>query len=413
MSNYKTITECRVCNHNKLVEILDLGNQALTGVFPMPGDDIETSPIVVVRCDLCGLVQLKHTADLNKMYGKTYGYESSLNSSMVEHLKGISKYVRGLVSLNKGDIILDIGSNDATYLKFFNSSDYRLIGIDPSAEKFKDNYGVNIDLVVDFFSKKNFQKVHKSDKAKLITSIACFYDLESPVKFAQETAEVLDKDGIWFMEMAYLPEVVKNLAFDGYVQEHLLYYTLKDIKNIMNQVGLKIIDVRFNKVNGGSFSVVVGHVENKYDDYLYLEQCLEDEDLFGINGMEIHTEFDSRVKKFKEDFVSLLHTIKDDGKKVYGLGASTKFNTVLQYCGIDTFLLPVIGEVNDYKYGRVTPGTNIPIASEKDVLESKPDYLVVGPYHFRDAIINKYKKYLDTGGKLIFPLPTLEVYSND
>jgi len=410
---YKEITECRICQSKNLTQILDLGQQALTGVFPVPGEKIERSPIVVVRCDDCWLVQLRHTADLSKMYGETYGYESSLNASMVSHLEEISKSLTDYIKLKKDDIILDIGSNDATFLRFFDSNKYRLIGIDPSAEKFRRKYGQDIEVVVDFFSKSNFESEFPGEKAKVITSIACFYDLEQPVQFAKETSEILAEDGIWLAEMAYLPAVIRNLAFDGYVQEHLLYYTLKDIKNIMNQVGLKIIDVSFNNVNGGSFRVVAAHKNHPLKEYELLGLLLGQEATFGLGDLKIHRDFENKVKKFKKDFVAILQKLKTEGKMVLGLGASTKFNAILQYCGIDYSLLPVIGEVNSYKYGRITPGTNIPIAAEQDVLKSAPDVLVIGPYHFRDSLIKKYKDYLDGGGKMLFPLPALEMVDKD
>ena len=405
---YTAIKKCRICGSRGLTDVLDLGKQALTGVFPKPEDSLNYSPVVICKCDHCHLVQLRHTVQLDLMYGETYGYESSLNSSMVSHLEGIAEYITNLNILQTGDIILDIGSNDGTFLKCFGKWDYRLVGVDPTVVKFEDTYIEHgMWCIPEFFHKDVFTHTFMGTPAKVITSIACFYDLEDPVKFAQDTADVLDENGVWVMEMAYLPLIIQNLCFDGYVQEHLEYYSLRDIKFIMDQVGLKIIDVSFNDANGGSFRVTAVKQTSKHDEYWRLKSILLQEKFLELS--ETHWQYETDVRLFKDKFVSLLEKLKRLGKTVYGIGASTKFNSVLQYCNINHNLITAIGEVNDYKFGRITPGTNIPIIPEKEVLANNPDYLVVGPYHFRDSFIKMFDEYLEGGGKLVFPLPDLEI----
>ena len=404
---YKEIKCCRICGSKRLKNILDLGTQALTGVFPLPSEEVRSSPVTVCKCDRCNLVQLRHTVDLELMYGNTYGYESSLNGSMIRHLESIAKEVPSLVDLKDGDLILDIGSNDATLLSFYDKDKYTLVGIDPTAVKFMDNYK-GMTVIPKFFNKKSFREAFPSRKAKVITSIACFYDLESPVQFAKETAEILEDDGVWIIEMAYLPAIINNLCFDGYVQEHLEYYSLNDIKHIMDQCDLHIKDVQFNDVNGGSFRVTVAKDANKNSSpYWRLDSLLISES--HLANMETHSFFEEDVVQFKQKFRGQLEDWKDKGLKVYGIGASTKFNVVLQYCGVDTSLITAIGEVNSYKFGRVTPGTNIPIIPEKEVLAEKPDVLVVGPYHFRSGFLKAFDSYVKDGGALYFPLPCLEL----
>jgi hypothetical protein len=404
---YEKIKSCRICGSKTLTDVLSLGVQKLTGVFPLPGEDLPESPVIVCKCNHCHLVQLKHTVKLDLMYGETYGYRSSLNQSMVNHLKSISDSIKKLNLLQPGDVIVDIGSNDATFLKFFDASEFTLLGIDPTASKFIECYeGMKVET--DFFSEVAYRKHVTDKKAKIITSIACFYDLEDPIEFAQETANILAHDGVWVMEMAYLPAIISNLCFDGYVQEHLEYYSLRDIKYIMDQVDLKIVDVKLTDTNGGSFLVTVCHESNTdYEEFWRLQSMLLQETY--LSSKEIHEQFAKDVKEFKERFLDLLQAIKNNGKSVYGLGASTKFNVVLQYCGIGTDLIPAIGEVNSYKFGRVTPGTNIPIVPEKEILDRNPDYLVIGPYHFKESFLKILSDYVEQGGRVIFPLPNLEV----
>lgn len=412
---YKEIKSCRICGSKRLTDVLDLGHQALTGVFPKPDEVLKMSPVVVCKCDHCHLVQLKHTVELSLMYGETYGYQSSLNKSMVDHLESLhTKLVNLAGPPNEGDIIVDIGSNDATFLKFFNKSSNTLIGIDPTASKFLDQYEGMI-VEPDFFSAEAYANATSSEelkgrKARYVTSIACFYDLEDPIQFAKETADILTDDGIWMMEMAYLPSIIQNLCFDGFVQEHLEYYSLRDIKYIMDRAGLKIIDVELTDTNGGSFIVSVTKEDNKsYREFWRLESLLLSEHYLTL--METYEVFRKDVEKFKEDFLDLLKIKKSQGE-VYGLGASTKFNVVLQYCGVGPDLITAIGEVNDYKFGRVTPGTGIPIIPEKEILDKKPHCLVVGPYHFRNSFVDMiWKRYEGQIERplLVFPLPKMEL----
>lgn len=411
MVHYKKISKCRICGCEEYTAFLDLGTQALTGVFPKPDEDVPLSPISVIKCNSCHSIQLEHTTNLDLMYGQTYGYESALNMSMVNHLKAIHESLCNRVPLKKGSIVLDIGSNDGTLISLY-SDDYRLIGIDPSAEKFLHKYRENVRVIVDFFSKDLFIKTFGEEKASIVTSIACFYDVEDPVKFAKDVSDILDpQSGVWCLEVAYLPTVLNRLAFDGICQEHLLFYSMMDIQRIAECAGLKVVSVSLNDVNGGSFQVVLSHKGSVYRESTDVGRLIREEKELGLLDIETFYKFSNKVENFKKEFMELLTDLKSKGKSIYGLGASTKFNVILQYCGVSKDLISAIGEVNTYKYGRVAPGTGIPIISEDKVLGLKPDYLVVGPYHFMDSFLSnkKIKKYRKDGGKLIVPLPDLKI----
>jgi hypothetical protein len=414
---FNIITNCRICK-NPIKEadlILDLGVQALTGVFPAPNESVEKVPVTVIKCSHCGLVQLLETVEPSQMFGDTYGYASALNKSMVKHLATLKDYCISNFKLKDHSIIVDIGSNDGTLLREFKKEGINnLLGIDPSAIKYKENYK-DMLLVKDFFSKENYRKIYKDLKADLVCSIACFYDLEDPVSFAKEVADILSFDGKWVVEAAYLPDIIEKNCFDGCCQEHLSYYSLTDLQHIAEQVGLFLQDVSFDGTNGGSFRVVLGkdYPEEEKDKKILKILKLE-QDKF--SNKDYFLGFTKKVIQFKQDFVCLLNKLKIDKKRVCGLGASTKFNVLLQYCSIDTDLIISIGDVNPYKFGRVTPGTHIPIYNEDALFLDKeglaPDYLVVGPYHFIEGMLKQEKinTYLNNGGKLIVPLPEIKVY---
>ena len=403
------IKKCRSCKSKNLKKSFNLGSQKLTGVFPNKrSQKIPSGSLEMVFCENCKLLQLKNSFNPDIMYGDNYGYMSSLNQSMVDHLKKKSSKLKRISNLNINETVIDIGSNDGTFLKFF-SSKHKLIGVDPTIKKLSKFYRKDIIQLPSFFSQENLKKVSK-DKAKIITSISMFYDLENPVKFSQDVFSLLDNNGIWHLEQSYMPMMLKNNSYDTICHEHLEYYSLKSIKYIFDKVGFKIIDLEFNDINGGSFSITVAKKLSKYKEATHLVKwLLYKEDLFKYNDQKTFKLFFENIKKHKKVFRKLLIDLKKKKKKIIGYGASTKGNVILQYCNIDSKLLPYICEVNSFKHGRYTPGSKIKIISEKQAKSLKPDFFLVLPWHFKNFIIRKEKKFLDQNKNIIFPLPDIEI----
>lgn len=404
------INKCRICGHDELSTVLNLGIQQLTGIFPKTKEQSVTEgPVELVKCthnDGCGLVQIAHRYNIDEFYGENYGYRSGLNKSMVEHLHSKVKKVLTLVSLNENDIVVDIGSNDGTTLGFYPTN-LSLVGIDPSGEKFKEYYASHVNLLSDFFSAKTFLNYSKQKKAKVITSFSMFYDLEDPVKFMEEIEMSLSDDGIWMFEQSYMPLMLERNSYDTVCQEHIEYYALKQIKWMCDKVGFKILDIEFNDINGGSFSIVVAKNKSDYlENKEQINTILNDEEAKRLDTTQPWIEFQKRIDTEKENLINFLENCKTNGQKVYGLGASTKGNVLLQYCNITAEQIMAIGEVNKDKYGCYTPGTLIPIVSEDEALNSDAEYFLVLPWHFKEFFINnpKFKNK-----KLLFPLPQVEV----
>jgi cyclopropane fatty-acyl-phospholipid synthase-like methyltransferase len=403
------IKKCRSCNSDNLKPAFDIGVQKFTGVFlKTKNEKVPEGSLALVFCDNCNLLQLQNSFDPNIMYGSNYGYMSSLNQSMVNHLKVKAEKINRLIDLNPGDIIMDIGSNDGTFLKFF-SKKLKLIGVDPTIKKLKNYYRKDIIKVPNFFSKSNISKIINK-KIKVVLSISMFYDLEDPVNFAQEIFETLDDNGIWHLEQSYMPLMLKNNSYDTICHEHLEYYSLKSIKYIFDKVGFKIIDLQFNDINGGSFAVTVAKKKSKFKEAsIVVDWLLKKEELFKYNNLSSFKKFFIDIEKHKIIFRDLLLNLKDSKKKVIGYGASTKGNVILQYCNINQELIPYIAEVNKFKHGRYTPGSKIKIISEQQAKKMSPDYFIVFPWHFKNFIINKEKKFIKRGKKIIFPLPDIEI----
>jgi hypothetical protein len=284
------------------------------------------------------------------------------------------------------------------------------IGIDPTGKKFQNYYPSEIKLVADFFSKDAYESI-TSKKAKIITSIAMFYDLENPINFAKDIEAVLADDGVWHFEQSYMPSMLRLNSYDTICHEHIEYYSLSVVKYILEEAGLKVVDVIMNNINGGSFAVTATKKSCKTikPNLPVINWLLEQEDKMGLSTPRPYRDFEERVFRHRDDLSRLVKTLVGDGKKVLGYGASTKGNVVLQFCGLTTSEIPAIAEVNPEKFGKVTPGTHIPIISEMEAKAQNPDYFLVLPWHFKDGILRREKEYLANGGKFIFPFPEIEI----
>ena len=410
-SMFHKIEKCRVCGNEHYSTVLDLGNQYLSGIFPKFVDlDVYRGPLKLVKCDEltggCGHVQLEHTFHLPTMYGDEYGYRSGLNGSMVKHLKSKYEKISNFLDLKENDIVIDIAGNDGTFLGFF-SPKLKLVSIDPTSKKFSKYFKEHVDYIADFFTEKIFRQFFENSNAKLVTSFSMFYDLEDPCQFAKEVNSVLDpEEGIWVLEQSYMPEMLRVNSFDTVCHEHLSYYGMRQLKYIMDQAGLKIIDFEFNDVNGGSISLVVANKNSKYEEATQmLNDILQEELNLKLNTTEPWNDFSFRIEECKIKFWELINKCKGDGLKIAALGASTKGNVTIQTWGVTPDDIEVVGEVNPDKDGSFTPGTWIPIKNEDSVIQEY-DVFVILPWHFKNFFINspKFK-----GKKLLFPLPNAEI----
>lgn len=411
MTSYTKLQHCRVSNSSDLVSVLNLGEQALTGVFPADASvEVTKGPLELVWCPDSGLLQLNHSYDASEMYGDNYGYRSGLNQSMVDHLTHKVSYLERLAQPKSGDTVLDIGSNDCTLLKAYSVNGLNRIGIDPTGRKFAAYYPADVKLVPTFFSADAYHSATQ-EKAKIVTSIAMFYDLDDPIAFARQIEAVLADDGVWHFEQSYMPSMLRLNSYDTICHEHLEYYSLGVVKKILDAADLKLVDVVMNNINGGSFAVTATKAANKNikPNSAVIDWLLDQEDRMGLSTPRPYREFEERVFRHRDDLSRLIKSLVADGKKVYGYGASTKGNVVLQFCGLTANEIPAIAEVNEEKFGRVTPGTHIPIISEKEARAAKPDYFLVLPWHFKDGILRREKEFLANGGKFIFPFPEIEI----
>jgi hypothetical protein len=340
------------------------------------------------------------------MYGFNYGYRTSLNKAMHNHILNKKKYLEKFVTLIENDCIIDIGSNDGSFLNQFESKKFNLLGIDPTIAKFQKYYNNGISKIIDFFPTDKL----KINNAKIITSFAMFYDLEDPVYFAENIFKQLADDGIWHFEQSYLLEMLNKKSYDTICHEHLEYYSFTSIYYIMNTVGFKIIGIDRNDINGGSIAITVAKKKSNYKECkAKVIQYLKKEKKINLNTVAYLKKFDTSIKKHKSKLVSLLTNLRKKGKKVIGYGASTKGNVMLQYCKIGLPLISKIYDINPDKNKQFTPGTKIQILSKTEIKKIEFDYFLVFPWHYKKFILKKEKEDIFKNKKFIFPLPKIEI----
>lgn len=408
---------CRVCGSHELTKVIDLGEQYLQGSFVKPGKEtppMRKIPATLLRCDptkderACGLLQMEHTVPPEVLYS-AYWYRSGTNETMRTHLRSIVD--EAITIFNKPSAnVLDIGCNDGTLLKYY-PDEYDKFGVDPSdiAQEIKGG----ITVVQDIFPSDELTNQLQGKQIDIITSIAMLYDLEDPISFTKGIKSILSPDGIWIFEMSYMPTMLKMTSYDTICHEHLEYYSLAVIEYIMKQAGMKIFNVVSNSINGGSIRCFATHADNftyKSDRFVKNIKAMHQEEFdLELDTDKPYKNFQDRINFHREELISLLKKLKQEGNKIHIYGASTKGNTILQWCGIDQRIVDCAAERNSDKYGAYTLGTDIPIVSEAQSRAMNPDYYLVLPWHFKEEFIEREKEMLERGVGLIFPLPIIEI----
>ena len=402
--------KCKNCKFHNLQKVFRIGKQPISSVFfNKPKKNLKKYSLDLFKCPKCDLIQFSSLAPLDDMYGLTYGYNTSLSPLMVNHMKNKFNFLRlKYRKLLKGQI-LDIGSNDGTFLNLLNSvKGTKLFGMDPSSKRFLDNYQKNISVITDYFSKKklleNLSADQKREKFNIITSFAMFYDIEDPNSFCRDIYNLLNRNGVWIVEFSYLPLLLKNLTYDQICHEHVTYYSLTTFNKILKKNNMKAIDLSFNEINGGSIEVICAKKNSNIKPKKIVEEVFREEADISDNIFDL---FQDRVENVKKNLIEFLKNISP--KDIIGYGASTKGNIVLNHLNLNKKSLPLICDANPYKFNRYTPGSNIRIISKKEMRKRNPKYLLVLIWSFRSEVIKQEINYLKRGGKLIFHLPMLHI----
>lgn len=408
---------CRVCGSSALTPVISLGPQHLQGSFVKPGKEPPAQRRIdcsLVRCDptrdeqACGLLQMTHSVPPEILYS-AYWYRSGVNETMRVHLRAIAD--EACAMLGKAEAtVLDIGCNDGTLLKSYPDS-FRKFGVDPSDVATEVFPG--IDVVHDLFPSAELRLRLGESKCDIVTSIAMFYDLEDPVRFARAVSELLAPDGLWILEMSYMPSMLEMNSYDTICHEHLEYYSLAVIERIMECAGLEVVRAGLSAINGWSLRCYMTHAPGfryRRPEWARAHRAMRQKEFdLALDTDKPYRDFQDRINAHREALLGLLMKLHGDGKRIHIYGASTKGNTILQWCGIDGRLIDCAADRNPDKAGARTLGTNIPIVTEEESRARRPDYYLVLPWHFADEFLAREKALLDQGLGMIFPLPEIRI----
>jgi C-methyltransferase C-terminal domain/Putative zinc binding domain/Methyltransferase domain len=409
-----TRTTCRVCGSSVLCPVMNLGPQFLSNLFVTEESrpPLRRVPLELVRCDTteneraCGLVQLRHTVPPEIMF-ETYWYVSGINQTMRSALQDIALRAESLVELKPGDAVVDIGCNDCTLLQQYQTTGIRRVGFDPARNLGNRSDRNGVEVIEDFFAGRTYLEQIRQP-AKIVTSIAMFYDLEDPKRFVRDVRAVLDPRGVWIVQMSYLPIMLAQTAFDNICHEHLCYYSLATMEYLLKDEGLRVVDVDVNDINGGSFRLFIQRADAlECEPTRRVHEMRRCEFELCLESDSSYRQFATRAEAVRRGLRRMIAGILKRGKTVYVYGASTKGNVLLQYCGLSAKQIPYAIDRNPQKWGARTLGTDIPIISEEEGRKRRPDYLLVLPWHFLPEFLDRETDYLEKGGTLIVPLPKL------
>lgn len=401
------LIQCRSCSSKKLTDILSLGDIHLSG-FTKDDRKPPKYPLSLVLCKNCYLLQLSESPPQSLLYTENYGYKSGINQTMQKELETIvKKALKKIYAPRKDMLVVDIGANDGTLLKNYPKS-IETVGVEPIKKLAKECKQHASIVINDFFNYKAYKKAIGDRKAIVVTVISCFYDMEEPNIFISDLANILAEDGICVIQQNYLVSMLKQNAFDNIVHEHLEYYSLLSLQNLLERYNLEVFDVELTDLNGGSFRTYIAF-KNKRRISKKVSTLLAAEKQLGLNKEKVYREFAKRIQKNKKLLLDFILKKVKTGKRIYIYGASTRGNTLLQYYNIDSNITPYAIERNPEKWGTKIASVGIPIISEEQARKEKPDYMLVLPWFFKKEFLKREKMYLRNGGHFIFPLPKLEI----
>ena len=415
MKHYINLKHCRICGSASLTEVISIPEQFLSPIFIKSNENNELSkikiPLTLILCDGCGLLQLKETTRHDLLY-QNYFYRSATNATMRKDLKSVVDDITQRVHLEDNDYVVDIGSNDGTMLSYFPSF-LRRVGVEPAKNIPWNHLDSSIQIVNDYFSKNTLQKAIGNKPVKVFTACAMFYDLNDPNAFVADLKSMLAPDGVWCIQLSYLVSMLKNMNFYDICHEHLEYYSLTTLNNLMRRHNLTIFHATMNAVNGGSLRVFITHDFNKKTQTSDMQKLLEEEVNMKLFAPETYKEFYEKVKDLAKCVREYIINEIKNGGVVIGLGASTKGNVLLQLFGINKEILPYITEINPEKISLRTLGTDIELISDEQALKIHPICKLVLPWYFKNEIVNREKEYLAQGGKLLFPMPYAHIVTKN
>ena len=404
----RPITKCQISNSKKLESLIFLGYlppvNTLKKIGSIPKEEI-TFPAELLFCNKSKLVQLGCIVDKEILFPYSYPYTSSTTKILRENFADLYKETKKKYSLNKNDLILDIGSNDGNLLSNFKSN-HKVLGVTP--EKIgKLAIKKGIPTIIDYFNNEVSSKIIKKyGKAKIITATNVFAHIDNINTIVKLILKTLKNDGIFISESHYLLPLIKDVQYDTIYHEHLRYYSLESLNYLFKKHNLEIIDTKEISTHGGSIRVFAAKKgiyrisKNVIRQFKKEKKYLNKKSFF---------QFKRKVVKSKIDLFNIIKKIKEKNETIFGVGAPSRASTLINYLGLDQDIIDCVLEINgSYKIGNYIPGTKIPILNENILVKKKPNYLILFSWHIKDELKRNLKRK-GFKGKFIIPLPVPKI----
>jgi NDP-4-keto-2,6-dideoxyhexose 3-C-methyltransferase len=419
---YKEIPCCRVCQSKNLTNVLSLGDLAVSDFVDDPVAETGIkAPLELVLCDAkqggCGLLQLRHTVSSEAMY-RNYWYRSGINQTMTNELADIAAHAARAANLKAGDFVVDIGANDGTLLRSYSLEGLNTVGFEPARNLYEYGKEGTTKIIVDFFNQSAWTAAFGPAKAKAITAIGMFYDLDDPNTFVADVCQCLDDQGVFIVQMMYMPFAIERNAFDGICHEHLEYYTMSSLEKLLARHNLEVFDVQMREeINEGSVRFYIRKKNfskaASANSQARVAQLRLAEEKLGLEELSTYKALVERIQDARQKTLDFLHQEKAKGKTIHGYAASTKGNTTFQYYGITTELVDAIADRNPTKWGKHTIASGIPIISEEESRGTVPDYYFVLAWHFLPEFIAREADFFKRGGKMLVSMPEFRIIGSD
>jgi len=403
---------CRLCSSSQLISVLELASTPPANAF-ISKEYLEFSqkkyPLELFFCEKCSHLQLTEVINPNELFDH-YVYVSGTSPVFVEHFASYANSVVETYKPSTKNYILDIGSNDGTLLKFFKRLGYRTIGVDPAIEISKKAQEDGIETINEFFNWETSEKIKsKYSLASLITANNVFAHCDDLIGFTKAVSNLLTNDGLFVFEVSYLLDVYQKTLFDTIYHEHLSYHSVLPLIKFFYSNNMELIDVCRVDTHGGSIRCVVKKKENKRQINKSVQKLIDLENSFLLNDKNTFINFAKKIKDRKKELITLINKIKSSNKSIAGFGAPAKATTLMYEFELESDVLDFIVDDSPLKQGLFSPGLHIPILPSSAINKLKPDYLLILAWNFADSIIEKNKKFTESGGKFIIPLPDLQV----
>ena len=372
-----------------------------------------TNPYSIFQCGYVKIVgKFNFRSFLHRsFYFPNHPYITGVNIPILKYFEDLVPKIIKKLSLSSNSLVLDIGCNDGSLLRIFQSHGMRVLGIDPglrSGELAKAKGTIVGRSFWDLETGKAMQKLGL--QPDLITATAVFYHLPDLHSFIEGLKQIMHKKSVFMIQCVNLADLIRENQFDHFYHEHSCIHSITSLKHLFTNCGMRLLDVEYVNVHGGSFVLYVGLDSHPSGTHESIQNALDIEAKMGLLNINTYVDFADRVRKNAKDLVNLLTQLKEENKRVFALGAPVKGSTLLNYCNIGPELVECATEVNNFKIGLLTPGTHIPIIDEK-FLSQQPDYYLILCWNYLDYLMDKYKNYLASGGKFIVPIPKVRILS--